>query len=123
MAKAEYWTERNTYDSCSLELPLLLLLRRDKLVSTFAIEQKTRHGEDMLDRALRLLCSKGLAHRRQERYRPYKNQRGVFVEERVVTRWLLSERGAVWRDQLIRAGKVAQLPDRYRVCWEEFRRG
>jgi hypothetical protein len=120
----DHWTARDTENATKLELPLLLLLKRSEPQDLKALRDRLDHGKEVVERSLRCLCSRGLAHRREEirpaRFHPLAYGEGEThcVEQVITRRWVLSERGVVWRDRRIAQGDLAQLPERYRGLLE-----
>jgi hypothetical protein len=119
------WTSRDAESAAKLELPLLLLLKRDEAQAVQTLRDRLGHDKATLERSLRWLCSRGLAHRREE-VRParfYRLASGkretACTEEKIIRRWILSERGAVWRDLRISRGDLAQLSERYQALAQE----
>jgi hypothetical protein len=115
------WTARDAESAAKLELPLLLLLKRDDPQAVQALRDRLGHDKATLERSLRWLCSRGLAHRREQvhsaKFYPLANGEGetACTEEKVIRRWILSERGEVWRDLRISRGDLAQLSERYQA--------
>jgi hypothetical protein len=119
------WTARDAESAAKLELPLLLLLKRDEPQAVQTLRDLLGHDKATLERSLRWLCSRGLAHRREEvrparfyRLASGEDETGVF-EEQVIRRWILNERGEVWRDLRISRGDLAQLPERCQALAQE----
>ena len=118
------WTARDADTAAKLELPLLLVLKRDEPQALQSLRGLLEYEKTALERSLRWLCSRGLAHSREEvrpaRFYPLANgedEIGCF-EQTITRRWILSERGATWRDLRISRGDLAQLPERYRGLLE-----
>jgi hypothetical protein len=119
------WTSRDADSAAKLELPLLLVLKRDEPQAVQTLRDRLGHDKATLERSLRWLCSRGLAHRREQvhsaKFYPLANGEGetACTEEKVIRRWILSERGEVWRDRRISRGGLAQLPERYQALAQE----
>lgn len=113
------WTSRDTEAAATLELPLLLVLQREVHQAVLPLSALLGRDEAPVRRALQQLCSKGLAHRRETRYPPRFMPLGdgevAVTQEKIIRRWVLSERGAAWRDRRIARGDLAKLPERYQA--------
>lgn len=119
------WTSRDAESAAKLELPLLLLLKRDDPQAVQTLRDRLGHDKATLERALRCLCSRGLAHRRETvhpaKFYPRVNgkRKTTITQEKIIRRWILSERGETWRDLRISRGDLAQLPERYQSLAQE----
>jgi len=122
--KREHWTPRDSDNASRLTLPLLLILERETPKALDAIASKVEGDRATIARALRFLCSRGLAHRREhcKEAEFYYQDGGLEVKpETIYRRWILSDRGATYRDRLIREGALAQLPERYQALGQIHR--
>lgn len=104
------WTPGDSDRSEQLTGPLLLVLDREERKSLDKLSKEAGASREPIYRALRYMCSRGLAHRREERLapsiRPISSEEAGVKRERVIQRWILSERGEAYRDRLIDEGKL-----------------